>query len=204
MDEENIVLNQQPSCILDKREEVEQRHNYESDEDVPIIVFKNVWFKYPTREKTWILKDFNLEIYENESLGIVGESGCGKSTISQILLRFYEIDSGEILYKGKDLKHYNLKELREQFGLVMQEPSLMNCSVKDNILYGKSDAYNSEIYFAAQLSNSLEFVRLMKNFKQGELSYDEIEKIEQLKQEHNILVLKKEQFLQELGVEKFN
>ena len=53
------------------------------------------------------------------------------------------------MYKGKDLKSYSLKSLREEFGLVMQEPSLMNCSIKDNILYGKSDAKNSEIYFAA-------------------------------------------------------
>ena len=77
----------------------------------------------------------------------------------------------------------------------MQEPSLMNCSIKDNILYGKSDANNSEIYFAAQLSNSIEFIKQMKNFKQNEISFDEIDKIEQLKQEYNILMLKKDQFI---------
>ena len=97
------------------------------------IEFQNVWFRYPTRPEAWILKDFSLTINPKEQIALVGESGSGKSTIVQLLLRFYEPHFGQILINGVDIKHYNLKSLRRQMGLVQQMPTLFNNSVVYNI-----------------------------------------------------------------------
>jgi ABC-type multidrug transport system fused ATPase/permease subunit len=75
----------------------------------------------------------------------VGESGCGKSTIVSLILRFYDVNEGRILIDGVDIKDWDLSSLRQSMGLVMQEPTLFNYSVSENILYGKSEASNSEI-----------------------------------------------------------
>ena len=88
------------------------------DDFVGKIEFKNVWFRYPSRLNEWVLKDFNLVINPNESCALVGESGSGKSTVVQLILRFYDIDFGQILVDGKDIKDYDVKKLREALGLV--------------------------------------------------------------------------------------
>jgi ABC-type multidrug transport system fused ATPase/permease subunit len=77
-----------------------------------------------------------MVIPETFKIALVGASGCGKSTITNLLLRFYDIQSGKILIDGKDIKDYNIKNLRRQIGFVMQEPILFNQSIKENILYG--------------------------------------------------------------------
>lgn len=100
------------------------------------IEFKNVWFRYPTRKNDWILKGLNLKIKPNETVALVGESGCGKSTIVSLILRFYDINDGQILIDGVDIRDYNLADLRKAMGLVMQEPTLFNYSIQENILYG--------------------------------------------------------------------
>ena len=82
-------------------------------------------------------------------MAIVGESGSGKSTMVNLILRFYDPNSGEILIDGVNVKDYNLKELRKRMGLVMQEPTLFNYSIKENILYGDDDAKDSEVRSAA-------------------------------------------------------
>jgi ABC-type branched-subunit amino acid transport system ATPase component len=78
-----------------------------------------------------------LIIQPSESVALVGESGCGKSTFVNLLMRFYDIDHGEILLDDVNIKDYNLHELRKAISLVMQEPSIFNCSILENILYGK-------------------------------------------------------------------
>ena len=98
------------------------------------IEFKNVVFKYPERDAL-VLNNFTLKIKKGEKIGFVGPSGSGKSTIIQLLLRFYEIESGQILIDGKDIKKYNLLDYRRQIGLVSQEPTLFQGTVKDNIIY---------------------------------------------------------------------
>lgn len=100
------------------------------------IEFKDVWFRYPSRKNEWVFKGLNLKIHQNESVAVVGESGSGKSTLVNLLLRFYDPDFGEVLIDGVDIKEYNLKELRKRMGLVMQEPTLFNYTIKENILYG--------------------------------------------------------------------
>ena len=122
------------------------------------IEFKNVWFRYPTRKEDFVLRGLNIVVNPSESVALVGESGCGKSTFVNLLMRFYDVDSGEILLDGVNIKDYNIHHLRKQISLVMQEPIIFNYSILENILYGKDDATNKEIYEAAKTSNCLEFI----------------------------------------------
>ena len=100
-----------------------------------------------------------MKINAKETVALVGESGCGKSTTVSLLLRFYDINHGQILIDGIDIKNYHLGDLRRAMGLVMQEPTLFNYDISENILYGNHNAFNSEILQAAQIANSLEFIQ---------------------------------------------
>ena len=122
------------------------------------IEFKDVWFRYPTRRNEWVFKGLNLKIHPNESIAVVGESGSGKSTLVNLVLRFYDPDFGQVLIDGIDAREYNLRQLRQRMGLVMQEPTLFNYTIKENILYGKSDATDQEIRDSAKIANALEFI----------------------------------------------
>jgi ABC-type multidrug transport system fused ATPase/permease subunit len=82
------------------------------------IEFVNVWFRYPTRKNDWVLRGLNLKIKQNETVALVGESGCGKSTIVSLILRFYDVNEGQILIDGVDIKEYDLRSLRAAMGLV--------------------------------------------------------------------------------------
>jgi len=90
-----------------------------------LIEFKDVYFKYPSR-KNQILDNFNLTIPATYKIALVGSSGCGKTTLTSLLLRFYEVESGQILIDGHDIKDYNVSKLRTCIGYVMQEPILFN------------------------------------------------------------------------------
>ena len=99
-----------------------------------------------------------MTINPSESVALVGESGCGKSTFVNLLMRFYDVDSGEILLDGVNIKDMNIYKLRQTVSLVMQEPIIFNYSILENILYGKLNAKNSEVYEAAKTSNCIEFI----------------------------------------------
>jgi ATP-binding cassette subfamily B (MDR/TAP) protein 1 len=114
------------------------------------IEFKNVTFAYPTKPDQKILKNINLTIDIGKSAALVGYSGCGKSTIIQLIERFYDVTEGEILLDGINVKDYNLFELRQKIGLVSQEPVLFKRSVYQNILYGRLDASKEEVFEAAK------------------------------------------------------
>jgi len=83
------------------------------------IEFKDVWFRYPTRKEDFVLRGLNLLIKPNEQVALVGESGCGKSTFVNLLMRFYDVDFGKILLDGINIKEYNLHSLRQKISLVM-------------------------------------------------------------------------------------
>ncbi|KAJ3172722.1 ATP-binding cassette, sub-B (MDR TAP), member 4 [Geranomyces variabilis] len=100
------------------------------------IVFENVSFAYPRRPDVPILKNFNLTIKAGSTVALVGSSGSGKSTIIKLVERFYQPSEGTITLDGVELKDLNVTWLRQQTGLVSQEPTLFNCSVRQNILYG--------------------------------------------------------------------
>jgi len=123
-----------------------------------VIEFKDVWFRYPTRKEDFVLRGLNLKINPNEYIALVGESGCGKSTFVNLLMRFYDVDFGEITIDGVSIKKYNLHSLRLKISLVMQEPSIFNYSILENILYGKLNATNSEVVHATEIANCKEFI----------------------------------------------
>jgi len=122
------------------------------------IEFKDVWFRYPTRKDDFVLKGLNLTINPNESVALVGESGCGKSTFVNLMMRFYDPNFGQILLDGVNIAEYNLHDLRKAVSLVMQEPSIFNYSIKENVLYGKLAAKNSEVLNATTIANCNEFI----------------------------------------------
>lgn len=121
------------------------------------IEFRNVWFKYPTRSD-WIFKGVSFTIKPGQSVALVGQSGCGKSTIIQLILRFYEIQKGSILLDGHDIRDLNLRSLRSQMALVQQEPVLFDATISENIAYGRPDASQEEVRNAAKAANALEFI----------------------------------------------
>lgn len=122
------------------------------------IEFKNVWFRYPTRKDDFVLKGLTLTINPNESVALVGESGCGKSTFVNLMMRFYDPNFGDVFLDGVNIKDYNLHDLRKAVSLVMQEPSIFNYSIQENMLYGKLDATNQEIINSSNLANCNEFI----------------------------------------------
>lgn len=128
-----------------------------------IIEFKDVWFRYPTRKEDFVLKGLCLRIEPNQTVALVGESGCGKSTFVSLLMRFYDVDSGQVLLDGVNIKDYNLHSLRRYMSLVMQEPHLMNVSILENVLYGNREALNSEVQSSCISANCLDFI-VNKNF----------------------------------------
>jgi len=123
------------------------------------IEFKNVWFRYPTRKEDFVHRGLNITINPGDHVALVGESGCGKSTFVNLLMRFYDVDAGEILLDGVNIKDINLHDLRRAISLVMQEPIIFNYSILENILYGKENATNSEIKVAAEDANAMEFIK---------------------------------------------
>ena len=114
------------------------------------IEFKKVTFSYPTKPDKLILKDLSFTVNAGLNVAVVGLSGSGKSTIIQLLERFYDVNKGEILIDGKNIKEYNLYELRRKIGLVLQEPSIFKRNIYENILYGKLDAKKESVLDVAK------------------------------------------------------
>ncbi|KAG1354245.1 ABC transporter B family member 2 [Cocos nucifera] len=122
------------------------------------IQFCNVCFSYPSRPDVLIFHGLNLDIPSGKIVALVGGSGSGKSTVISLIERFYEPLSGAILLDGHNIKELELKWLRQQIGLVNQEPALFATSIRENILYGKDDATLDEITHAAKLSEAITFI----------------------------------------------
>ena len=128
------------------------------------IVFKNVSFSYKNGEK--VLMDFNLNVKAGQSLALVGETGSGKSTIVNLLCRFYEPERGEILIDGTNYKERSQAWLQSNLGYVLQSPHLFSGTVWDNIRYGKLDATEDDIIRAAKMVNAHEFImKLEKGYE---------------------------------------
>ncbi|XP_014242293.1 multidrug resistance protein 1-like isoform X2 [Cimex lectularius] len=126
------------------------------------IEFRNITFIYPSRPHVVILSNFNLKIEVNQTLALVGTSGCGKSTVINLLEQFYLPIAGKILIDNIDIKNMNTEFLRSQIGLVTQEPLLFNCTIKENIIYGSKVCgcipSEFDMYNATKLANIHEFI----------------------------------------------
>ena len=122
------------------------------------IEFQDIHFSYPTRTDIEVLKGINLLIQPGQTVALVGSSGSGKSTIAGLLPRFYEPTQGKIQLDGKNLNSLKVSWLREQIGIVSQEPILISSTIEQNIRYGKPNATDLEVESAAKSANALEFI----------------------------------------------
>ncbi|CAN6228103.1 unnamed protein product [Urochloa humidicola] len=127
------------------------------------IEFKRVYFTYPTRPQCVILQDFSFDVKAGSSVGVVGKSGCGKSTIIGLILRFYDVGIGSVCIDGMDVRDINICWYRGQTSLVSQEPVIFSCSVRNNIAFGKPEADEDEIVEAAKAANAHEFISSLKD-----------------------------------------
>lgn len=119
------------------------------------IVYKNVFFKYG---EEYVLKNINIQIKKGMTVAIVGKSGAGKSTLVDLLPRFYDVTDGEILIDNINIKDYKLKDLRNLFGIVNQDPILFNDTIYNNIAFGIENATEEEIIRAAKIANAHDFI----------------------------------------------
>lgn len=133
------------------------------------VQFHQVNFAYP--EQKQVLENFQLDIQPGEKVGLVGRSGAGKSTAVNLLLRFYEVQGGEILIDGQNIQAVTQNSLREMIGMVTQDTSLLHRSVRDNILYGRPDASEAEMIAAAKRAEAHEFILQLRDSK-GRVGYD--------------------------------
>ncbi len=120
------------------------------------IEFKNVGFSYdPSKE---LIKDLSFSVRAGQRVAIVGPTGCGKTTLINLLMRFYDVTQGEILIDGTDIRRFDLKELRSQYGMVLQDSWLFNGTVMENLRYGNETASEADIIRAAKLSYAHDFI----------------------------------------------
>lgn len=122
------------------------------------IELRDVSFKYPSREEVLVLNKLNLKIHRGQTIALVGSSGCGKSTIIQLVQRFYDPQEGSVYFNDTDLKDINITSLRECIGVVGQEPVLFGTSIFENIRYGREDATKEMVIAAAIAANAHIFI----------------------------------------------
>ncbi|OAY72403.1 ABC transporter B family member 19 isoform X1 [Ananas comosus] len=151
------IIRQKPSIIQDQEDGkclAEVHGNIE---------FKEVTFSYPSRPDVIIFRDFSLFFPAGKTAAVVGGSGSGKSTVVALIERFYDPNQGQVLLDNVDIKTLQLRWLRDQIGLVNQEPALFATTILENILYGKPDATMAEVEAAASASNAHSFIALLPN-----------------------------------------
>ncbi len=143
--------------VLEVENEITNKENaVEKKTFEDAIVIKNINFRY---EKENVLKDFSLEVKKGQTVALVGQSGSGKSTIANLLTRFYDVNEGTITIDGIPIKDLNMHALRGLIGLVTQDSILFNDTIKSNISLGKIDATDEEIIEALKIANAYEFVK---------------------------------------------
>ncbi len=142
--------------ILDQKEYLEDFETGEKIENLKgKIEFKNVWFAY--EEDNWILKDISFTINPGETIALVGKTGSGKTTITNLVNRFYDVQKGEILLDGKNIKSLNKRDLRRHIGTVLQDPFIFARSIKDNIKLNKKMS-DEDVKEAIQMASAEDFV----------------------------------------------
>ena len=122
------------------------------------IEYKNVSFAYANNHHREVLKGIDLRVEKGKMIALVGQSGAGKTTLVDLLPRFYDVISGEILIDGHDIRQAKIDDLRGLFGIVSQEPILFNDTVRNNIVFGKSDISQEQIEEAAKVANAHDFI----------------------------------------------
>jgi len=153
-----IVASHRIFVLLDLDIEIETpKEPKRSGKAVGKIEFKNVWFAY--KKEDWVLKDVSFTINPGESVALVGHTGSGKTTCTNLLMRFYDIQKGEILLDGVNIKDWDLKDLRENFAVVLQDVFLFSGSIEENIRLGNNAINDERVHWAAQEVHADEFVQ---------------------------------------------
>ena len=143
--------------FLDEEEEVQQPENPDSIEGLNgNVQFEHVEFGY--NPDKIIIHDFSADVHDGQKVAIVGPTGAGKTTMVKLLMRFYDVNGGCIKVDGHDIREFKRSDLREMFGMVLQDTWLYNASIRDNIRYGKLDATDEEVIEAAKLANADSFI----------------------------------------------
>ena len=142
--------------VLDTKTSIENKENCEEVKSFD-IEFKNVFFKYNDHSDN-VLEDISVKIKEGEKIGIIGSTGCGKTSFVNLIPRLYDATSGEILIGGVNVKNINIKQLREDVGIVLQESILFSGDIKSNLKLGNKNASEEELISASKDSQAYEFI----------------------------------------------
>ena len=151
-----LMLLNEPRTVMDGEHILDEEVAKESP-----IRFKNVCFSYP--ERSALFNDFNVDIEAGATLGVVGSTGSGKTTLTRFLLRFVEPNDGGISWGGKDIREYTLESLRHSIALVSQHVTLFPTSILENIRYGRKDATDEEVKQAALTAEAFDFIEELPN-----------------------------------------
>jgi len=140
-------------------------HSPEAPNPIPrgpsAIEFDHVWFAY--KDDDWVLTDVSFRVEPGETVAVVGHTGAGKTTLTSLLLRFYEVRRGAILIGGTNIRDFDLEELRRNFGVVLQDPHLFTGTVAENIRLGTGGISDEQLAAAAERVNLLDFIRTLPN-----------------------------------------
>ena len=165
-----IVSSSRIINLLDSQEDVQQNGTYAPETILGEVKFENVWFAY--NEEQYVLKDINLDIKAGETIAFVGATGAGKSSIINLLSRFYEINKGSIQVDGVDIREYDMGKLRKNIGVVLQDVFLFSDSIFNNITLGNPDVTEDMVWHAADLVGARKFIERLP----GQLSYNVMER----------------------------
>ncbi|WDV44244.1 ABC transporter ATP-binding protein [Clostridiaceae bacterium M8S5] len=157
--------------VLDEEEEIPDKKDCITIEDVKgEVAFKNVRFGY--KEDNILIKNMNIDVKSGQTVAIVGPTGAGKTTLVNLLMRFYDINDGSITIDGANIKDLKRGELRNIFGMVLQDTWLFSGTIKDNIAYGKQNVTDEEIYNAAKTAHAHHFIRTLSKGYETVLNED--------------------------------
>lgn len=149
--------------IMDEEQEedtAEDLHNLKLQGEVE---FQNVSFRYEKSESDYTLHNIHFKVQQGQTVALVGPTGAGKTTIMQLISRFYDPDKGQVLFDGMDIRNIPRKTIRNQMAFVLQDPFLFEATVYENIRYGRLDATDEEIRLAAKKANAHDFIRKLEN-----------------------------------------
>ena len=143
--------------LMEQEEEIPEDSKEHIDQCVGNVTIDHVDFSYV--EDKPLIQDLHLSVKSGQRVAIVGPTGCGKTTIINLLMRFYDVNKGAIYIDGKDIRELSRKNLRSQYGMVLQETWLKDASVLENILFGREDATREEAIAAAKMSHAHSFIK---------------------------------------------
>ncbi|KAL7713328.1 ABC-type xenobiotic transporter [Entamoeba marina] len=158
------LIDRIPKIDTLNKSKLDKKLDFNSLKSTNEIQLNNVCFRYPSRPENPVLKGISFKASQGKTIALVGKSGCGKSTIIQLIERFYDVTAGEILFGGINTKELNIHFLRNQIGLVQQEPILFDESIIDNIKRGVPDEMNisnDQIYNVAKMANAHDFISVL-------------------------------------------